>query len=615
MAATLPNCLTALNRIAAKVSPRFDFTDGTRTRVRKGFTFEKGQGSGRPKRPDSYIADLARCLDHPSGLMFLYPGHYDLAVVDVDSPTASGILDFVPPLHHSQSRSGTERGGHLWYRRPRYSGDLKPLKPRSFTLRGDPYLVDIQYTQLLRVPSPEIPSVLSFIATYLDHTPTPLAFPYELLGLSCVKGERDTKWWHYILAQTEQLGDPGLVSRDRWQEVAEETGYFADGNNEQDFHETYTKATTKAQIDDTHKAIYPFDVEGATQILTAMTYRYRYNVRSGHTEIAKDNAAWQSIGHEMPRRWFVHSVRSTYRAPKTKTTTQPWDPLLNWSAFIDWLDTYAAQQQIYDPIAQHLHDWQDVEPLDNQTSFLLELFAPGNDTPLLAAQLRNVELNMLLTLYSRLHTGQATGVPAAIHFPYLPTLIGPPGCGKSRFCVSLGLYDYHTNDIRFDDPPKEFGEKAQIAVVAELEELKEMLGRQGSAIRGLAKKYINQTRFDYRAAFARGAKASTHHLMGMLVGTSNYPIEMSSQDGLWRRVIHMPIQRHPRFTGNLDEWDDVWSEWFPRAMARAARHYEQGKRPRIDETRIVTALHELIYSMEIVDHVWQARTLDGAEFD
>ena len=221
---------------------------------------------------------------------------------------------------------------------------------------------------------------------------------------------------------------------------------------------------------------------------------------------------------------------------------------------------------------------------------------------------------MLLTLYTRLYTGQRTGVPASVHFPYLPTFVGPPGCGKTRFCISLGLTHYHTNDISFDDPPKEFGEKAQIAVVAEMEELKEMLGRRGSQRRGQAKKYINQTKFDYRAAYARG-KASTHHLMGIMLATSNYPVDISPDDGLWRRIIHLPVQRHPRFTGNLDEWDVVFDELFPRAMSRAARHHEAQKRPRIDEALVVNSLHEQVYSLEVVDGRWEPRTAAGAEFD
>ena len=188
--------------------------------------------SGFLDLPETVYRDIRMCLNDPNGLLYMYPGHYDLAVIDVDSLVIDGLKEFIPPLYHSQSRS-VSRGGHLWYRRPRYPGDIKPLRPRTITLDRISYTFDVQYTQFIRVPSAEIPGVLKMIAAWLSESPVH-SFPYELLGLCCVKGERDSKWWHYILAQTEQLGSPDLVSQARWYKVAEETGYFVD-NSQQDF--------------------------------------------------------------------------------------------------------------------------------------------------------------------------------------------------------------------------------------------------------------------------------------------------------------------------------------------------------------------------------------------
>ena len=609
---TLESILDSITRIARHKKPRFDFTGPGRQYPKKGFCWELGRGSGRARSPQSYTAGIQANLAAPDSLLYLFPGHYDLAVIDVDSPTSSGLREFIAPIFQSHSRSGSARGGHLWYRRPRFPGDLKPLKPRTIQLHSILYTFDVLYTQLIRIPSPSMAPVLAGIADYLESPPNPLAFPYEFLGLACAPGERDSRWWHYILAQTEQLGDPELVSLDRWTRVAEETGYIVEHSLDA-FLETFHKALAKAKLGASLPAV-PYAEIGARTIFEAIPCQYRYNIRTGHTELAWESLTWESLSHELPRRRFLDYIRTHYHEIRGRGEPRQWEPLLQWSMFLEWLDTYSAKQAIYDPIASHLDSWARYTPLADTDSLLLELFSPADDTPLMQAQLRNVELNLLLTLYLRLHTGRATGAPAAIHFPYLPTFVGPPGCGKSRFCQSLGLNQYHTNDISFDDPPKEFGEKAQIAVVAEMEELKEMLGRRGSPRRGSAKKYISQTKFDYRAAYARG-KASTHHLMGVLLGTSNLPVDVVPGDGLWRRIIHLPVQRHPRFTGNLDEWDAVFADLFPRAMARAIGHAAAGKVPRIDEVRVVEALHRRIAMLEVEGTVWVERSIDGMEFD
>ena len=609
---TIDTIIANLTRIATHRKPRFDFTSLGRQYPRKGFRWELGQGSGRTRNPQSYRADIAECLADAGNLLYLYPGHYDLAVIDVDSATSEGLRDFIPPLWHSPSRSGATRGGHLWYRRPRFPGDIKPLKPRTVHFEHVLYTFDVLYTQLIRVPMASIASVLASIADYLESPILPLSFPYEFLGLACVPGERDSKWWHYILAQTEQLGDPSLVSLDRWTRVAEATGYISDHSYEA-FHTTFEQACAKADLGLALPAVTYAEI-GAREIFEAIPCQYRYNIRSGQTEISWEPDTWESMGHELPRRRFLDYIRIHYHEARGRGSPRQWEPLRQWAMFIEWLDTYSTKQAIHDPIAAHLDSWAKQDPLSDTDSLLLALFAPADDTALMRAQIRNVELNLLLTLYLRLHTGRHTGAPAAIHFPYLPTFVGPPGCGKSRFCQSLGLGQYHTNDISFDDPPKEFGEKAQIAVVAEMEELKEMLGRRGSPRRGSAKKYIAQTKFDYRAAYARG-KASTHHLMGVLLGTSNQPVDVVPSDGLWRRIVHLPVQRHPHFTGNLDEWDSIFAQQFPRAMARAIRHAEAGKTPRIDELRVVEALHLRIAQLEVDGLKWIERSVDGMEFD
>ena len=626
----LTTCLNHLRRISKHRNPRFDFTFGARETVRKGFTYDKGQGSGRPKQPEGYTDDLTRCLTDAGNLMFLYPGHYDLAVVDVDSSSAKHLLDFIPPLFHSPSRSG-KRGGHLWYYRPRYPGDLKPLKPREFSLRGTHHRIDVQYTQFIRVPMPQIAHVLGSIASWLEHPPSPISFPYELLGLSCIKGERDTKWWHYILAQTEQLGDPELVSEERWREVAEETGYFAD-NSEQGFLETFHQAKSKATITESLDTVYPYDHEGATRIFADLPMRFRYNLRASATEYASGTDDWKSMGVDLSMKAFCDHIRRRYRQRAGRNSTTPWEPHTKWSLFLEWLDTYAITQELYDPLSQHIRDWRRAEPLpipnpgeevDEGHSLLLSMFGfpETADTGLLRKRILHIEINLLLTYARRLITGSHTGQPDHVHFPYFPVFVGSTGIGKSLFASSLGMGEYHSSSIRFDDPPKEFGEKAQIVAVVEFKELREQLGRRGNPNRGHAKEYIEKTRFTYRAAYARGAKASMHYLMGILMGSSNLPIDLNEEDGLWRRLIHLPVQKHPDF-GPLSTLDfDIgryqakWSDMFPRAMSRAIRQHEAGKRPRIDEGRVVVPLHELTYSMDLSQKVWIPRATDGVEFD
>ena len=453
------------------------------------------------------------------------------------------------------------------------------------------YAFDVQYTQLIRVPAVEIPAVLGFIADWLMDPPAPVSFPYELLGLCVQKGERDTRWWHYILAQTEQLGDPELVSEERWHEVAAETGYLVD-NGEEGFRETFRKATEKAASHPSTIDAYPYTQSGLDSILRDMGsngWAFRYNVRTESPEFLPPGAThWFSTSVKSPGQTFRGHIRSTYILDVK--SRPPWEPLQNRHLFDEWFDILTGREPwtLYDPLGDIVRGWAQADPLPTpapgttpteQHSLLLSLFAiPDVDEKMsrfYCAAFLHVELRMFDALYRRLSAMVYTGQHQVVHFPHLPVFVGARGVGKTRFCRSLAMDEtYHVEDVTLGDPPKEVGEKSQIGVVVEFSELDGDLNpeKKQHKQRAWAKKYIGKDKFQYRAAHAPGSRADTYFMAGLHIGTTNRAITCNSEtDGLRRRLVHLPVSRHPRFHDHdtLPGWNEIWTELLPRVMARA----------------------------------------------
>ena len=628
----IARCLNSMKRIAqAGLPPRFDFPRGDR--VSKGFTYGTGSAAGRPRSIDKYRPGLTRCLDDPERLMFLYPGHYGLAVIDIDTPHNTELRTFLPPLHWSLSRSGARRGGHLWYTRPRYPGDIKPLSPRSFHLRGEAYVVDVQYTQLIRVPSSQVPGVLDFIAQVSEEPPSPVSFPYEILGLALQPGERDSKLWHYILAQTEQLGDPDLVSEETWREVATEIGYFVD-NTEEAFEETFRKATDKAQTSPSgiHQS---FNWNGAKAIFEGMCYRMRFNQRNLMPELLVDRGErWAPVSpNSSLERRIIIDVRDKFILPQRKSdpgVPEAWDPRKDLNRFRGWLGDYAAAMKDYDPVEATLRLITDCPtPLDDDTDVIYSVFDPPlkGRSEALRAHVRTLEQGALLAYWLRLESSVRNGgaSPDVIHFPCQLILIGPPGCGKSRFWQTLA-FGFHSNSIKLGDPMEVMVPKAMRGTIIEIEEMHRKFNRPRSdQLRGYLEELITADEVSVRLAYA--PSASEYRPRGLIVGTANQPLRVFPDEGLFRRLRQIPVQVRSDWYGDaqLGTWLKEVPDLMLAALARAKLHADEGRNP-LDSLsaggeRMELRMHQYLDRLELrntsapgdlANVEW---TIKGSEFD
>ena len=607
---------------------KFNILPPGREKVTAGYTYDKGMRAGRPHSPGTYESQLISLTQSPDISQWniaIYPGNYRLACLDMDmSPERSQIVtDYYPPLFHTQSRSyynsdKMTMGGHNWYRAPSKSEHLTGYhRLRETRLNGEEMQIDILLTQLCFIPAPQFEQWLRGCLHWWSIPPeeqrSRYSFPYSVKLLAARKGNRDSTFFQSLSQQAFHTTEEN-IDRTLWHRVLTDIGYFED-HAETEFTRQFDNATSRSS-DDPTEIVRPFTSQGLESILEDLDWEWRYNARTTHPEYSRStDTRFHSLASKESRLDFIDSLRTDYQMPKGKGQTS-WEPMTNWTLVENWTTTYARRQNRFDPLGQHLLRWKETEPLGEEDSLILSLMDPGpsNQPDTLRRCIVNVEKHMLLTMYTRIVTSQHDGVPEHIHFPYLPTFVGPQGAGKSRFCYSLA-HGFHTNSITFDDPPKVFGETAQTKVVIELEELSEQLGRRNTNTRGLAKKYIAQTKFDYRAAYEPGATSSTYHLSGILIGTTNRPITVSPSDGLYRRIIHLPVQARSDLGDNLSRWSDIAPGLIDRALARAARHYEAGIVPRIKEDLVIRWLHEYFSQWQISDEVVGWVSTDNDEFN
>ena len=572
---------------------------------------------GRILGRDAQLKLIYHMIRTNAGLV-IFPHHYQTIVIDVDEGRMPPLRQDFPPLHSSFSRShygykgpaSTQRG-HLWYRQPRTPRYLKDIPARDwFQWKGHRYKVDFLFTSRdVFVPPQEVLGVLQFLATGFDDTAAP--FPTEFLALHRHKGDRRNDGLQMCIEDQRDQGGAESLDEDRWRQVSIEIGYEADhpGKFDEMFARLRDKPSdgpTSASPADPHAQ--PYDHRGLTEILDQLGWQARYNVRQGQAELQIDGH-WLSMRSDDPARYVRHTIRKLYTVARSKIG-KPWDPAERWPKVLDWIESYAWEHERYNPVQEHLDRWAAAEPMDPDDSLLLRVIAPATDADGLRARIIRMERALLRTLWLRLQPG---GAEAQIHFPFMPVLIGPPGSGKSRYCHALSLgYLNHTS--RFDDPPKVFGEAAQASVVIEMRELKEQLGKPGAQVRGQAKAYIEQNKYTFRAAYQEGSKAHDYFLGGVLIGTSNYVIATAPLDGLYRRLIQVPVKRHPDMTKRFDKWDVIMEEWLPRAMSRASRESEM---PWVDEDKLVAWMHDYIHQELQLDNKGQwvppHADFDGAE--
>ena len=601
---------------------KFDIMSPGRTRVHKGFTYEYNTKQGRPPTPTRYTEAVNSMCAAPAGwVAALYPGNYGLVCLDFDMSVedSAELLGILPPLFRTNSRSAYDdtretRAGHAWYRGPSKAEHLTQFTRLRGDFDGKPAVIDAIFTQLVYVPAPDFPMLLDGLIDWCsmsDEHKRSKSFPYAVKLINAERpGNRDTVLFA-ALAQQVWHTAADLIDKTAWYRMLQGIGYFAD-NPEADFDRQFDRAVQQSPFDDAK--IQPFTAPGMNVILQQLGWDWRYNTRMGRAEYMRpDDTRFHSMGNKEPQLNFMHAVRSKF-STKAGKGTKPWDPIDNWSKAENWLMAYAKDCNRYDPLGMHLQAWQTTEPLSEDESLILSLMdmAPaGEDQDIMRRCFLYVEKNLLLTFYTRIVTSQTDGEPAPVHFPYLPVFVGPPGAGKSRFCLSLA-HGYHSSTVRFDDPPKVYAETATVKTVLEFAELREQLGRQGSQIRGTAKAYIDKLTFDYREAY--GHSSTEHHLAGVLIGTSNQPVVTAPNDGLYRRLIHLPVQKKDELGSNLIHWDQVCADVMPRALARAAKHYGEGRKPSIDENKVIRWLHKYLERWQVseTDTGWEAI---GDEFD
>ena len=579
---------------------KFDILPPAREKVRKGFTYEANMKQGRPPTAQRYEDDIETLCADPTGWRIaLYPGNYGVACLDFDmgEDHSTELLSILPPLFRTQSRSAYDdsrdtRAGHAWYRAPSKSAHLSGFTRLRGVFDRNAAVIDVLYTQLVFVPAQEFLHLLDGLIDWgqlpTDHQRA-RSFPYPVKMINAERpGNRDSVFFS-SLAQQAWHTPPDLIDRIVWHRVLSGIGYF-DDHPEEEFERQFEKAVSQSPMHDSVEQ--PYTSAGLETVLGQLGWAWRYNTRTGRAEFHRDrDSRYHSLAHKEPQLEFQDTVRQKFKTPAGKNSTKPWDPIANWSQVENWIASYSRRIDRFDPLGEHIKAWQDAEPLSDEVSLILSLMraAPADDQDdTLRRCILNVEKNMLLAFYTRIITSQHDGIPDDVHFPYLPTFVGPRGCGKTRFCKSLS-HGFHTDTVRFDDPPKVYGETATVKTVLEFAELSEQMGRPGSQIRGTAKNYIDKTRFDYRDAY--GHYSTEHHLAGVLVGTTNKPISVNINDGLWRRIIHLPVQADTDLGPNLRHWDHVCDDLLPRALSRAAQHHAAGMTPRVKEDVVIDWLH------------------------
>lgn len=544
--------------------------------------------------PATQMKIAQRMLDDHRGLV-IFPCDYNLCVVDVDSPTAHTLYESFPPLHGSRTRSAYGYSqkppgcGHLWYRRPRTLNYLRNLPSSSFLWRRQGHKVDFLYDNIIFVPPGEVDDVLKFIAEDV-HSPSTDVFPTEYLALHhhAAGHRRDDALFNYILDQYDQGGD--LID-ERWVEVADTIGHTAKHGPEklQSMLERArsrtrpTAAGTTAEHE-TDPMVQDFDLIGLKRLIDQSGLQFRYNQRAEGPEVLNRKSGisdhWMDLRNNAVWAKLQFYFATTFRRPKGKNATQPWDFSANRTSVYDWFTSIAYDLLLHDPWADYLDRCKEAEPMDIHDSFMLRLMSLKDSSEELRMAVTAVERNMLLALHGRL-ANHINGLDHDLHFPVCPVLIGPPGVGKSRYCRELGIRgQYHTTSASFEDSSRVWAEKYRANFILEIAELADMLGSAASnrtqKVRGVAKDRLEATRFTFRAAYAPGATGGHHSTAGVIIGTSNRTPDVPESDGLVRRLAFIDVVRHPDVDAQFKSWPGIVDEWLPRAMRRASDSWDDG---------------------------------------
>lgn len=544
--------------------------------------------------------------------------------------------------YHSTShyRDGPYGGFHAWFQLPRsWSWVIKYLHPHKalfdpdLNIAPNPKLTGIPNLKhvSIRLPTPTggLPILFDVLTVHRVFIPrealggflkdleaivyrqvdTHLArFPYELMLLAGkrVGGDpryRGLPYKPYVCSLARQAyldwrEFPGSIQpeEERWRNLIRSIG----GRGGQQFESMWEGlATTNPETGDPEDGMpetRPCHVlpshgsqDDVQEMCNALGIEYRFNVRSWHAEVwSKRFGKFRPLTDEATRIDFLHVIEQQV-VRLTDGGTAKFRPMLR-QYQRDFLSVFRAvvfrKGERFDPFEPVITRWRD------QTT----PFAPGEGTlsscfgfPI-PGTLKLVDLYMpeVFRVYAHrlIHVARHRDVSALKRFPSLMTLTGTTGCGKGTFFTRLATGpEYHTSDISFSTPLVARAKTASSRLILEAVNATKVFqrGHKDRAEAMLeAEKIIEEATYEYTPKWEN--EPITVPLSGLLVSSSNL-VNPSVPEGLYRRLMTIPVTTHPELTRTVlgktsldrDAFIARADEYISRSMARALHELTTGQ--------------------------------------
>ena len=541
---------------------------------------------------------LNYAYDNDLGLV-LFPNHWDLIALDLDTPTYDAWLQEHPwHIAHSRSRGHYGYGskvagrGHVWCRLPNSGVYLrtydKTLNCPSLNA-GAPHKVDLLHEHTVFAPPQEWPDLLDKLLTWAelsdDERNAEAPFPYGLFMLQhTAPGDRRDDTLYKLCRDMHDSYAGNRDLDDYWLRLAEATGHTAKKGKAK-VEDILRRAKETEDSEETAETFeVPISYDGVAEAIEFLRVELRFNLLTQMAEQhlllrGREKPVWVALNDIAASSWWMRNAGRYLVEPRTRGTPPPWELGRHWPRVLELLVAVAHESAPqHHPIEAFMNRALKATPMADDKCLLLSLMNPalGADP----ADIIAVERVILRVLWARLARLGASDPGAHMDGTYcdmMPVLLGPARIGKSRYCRSLGMDHYYSRDAVFSLAPRQFGEVACAHSVLELSEVDGQLAThvRGSAqIRSAAKAYIEQQKFDFRAAYARGGRASSHYVSAIMIGTANGPIpeDAMSDPGMRRRMVHVPLGPAPEKVGGRSEhWGAVWDDAVLSAFARAAK--------------------------------------------
>ena len=377
---------------------------------------------GRPPSSQWYMEQVISPALNRSLPLVLYPGHFGLCVIDIDSPTLDNFLHTWPPIFHlfSSSCFSTEYlhpsdrdKGHAFFRQPRDVGKSRhqsflnafgsPDEPLSLdttgmrvSLKGVNHKFDYCHkTRSISVAPHQFETFFSAIVELSLPPPVDTSrpgFPYSFISLMATEGSR-----HHVLLSgiwRARVDAEGITPEQEtiWRDVIDELGY------DRSFEDLTQNIDTDPAVGVSDNLV-SFDHEGLGAIVAAEKWRLRFAVRANGAEIylpdmtpsvqqdlsvaldrpaspdaqdrpdlmrGQDDKDWHLVDSEAAGTWLRSHLRKSWRIPTAKDS-KPFETKTQWPMVEEWFGTVARDPRLgegdYSPFTQLIRGCYSSDPL------------------------------------------------------------------------------------------------------------------------------------------------------------------------------------------------------------------------------------------------------------